>query len=159
MRRHTVGKRLRAGNRNPSALSSAVPPSARSMPIWRRCLPAGRPVTLPRPLVFKWFCRRSPFSRLPFGPLCHTGFFAVQFRADGVARLNELWQENARPRRSVARPIGGRRCCGSSVVEHSLGKGEVESSILSRSTINPLKSLTFSCANRRFSGQTGLARC
>lgn len=27
------------------------------------------------------------------------------------------------------------KCCGSSVVEHSLGKGEVESSILSRSTI------------------------
>ena len=32
--------------------------------------------------------------------------------------------------------------CGSSVVEHSLGKGEVESSILSRSTsLPPLKSL------------------
>nr|CBI82931.1 hypothetical protein BARSC_190204 [Bartonella schoenbuchensis R1] len=29
------------------------------------------------------------------------------------------------------------KCCGSSVVEHSLGKGEVESSILSRSTIPP----------------------
>ncbi len=28
-----------------------------------------------------------------------------------------------------------RRCCGSSVVEHTLGKGEVESSILSHSTI------------------------
>ena len=28
-----------------------------------------------------------------------------------------------------------RRCCSSSVVEHSLGKGEVESSILSCSTI------------------------
>lgn len=27
------------------------------------------------------------------------------------------------------------KCCGSSVVEHSLGKGEVESSILSRSTM------------------------
>ena len=106
-------------------------------------MPPGRPPRTRRhpssPLVFKWFCRRSPFSQLPFGPLCHTGFFAVQFRADGVARLNELWQENARPRRSVARPIGGQRCCGSSVVEHSLGKGEVESSILSRSTINSLK--------------------
>src|SRR5271165_6441795 len=30
------------------------------------------------------------------------------------------------------------RCCSSSVVEHSLGKGEVESSILSCSTINYL---------------------
>ena len=29
-------------------------------------------------------------------------------------------------------------CCGSSVAEHSLGKGEVESSILSRSTIKIL---------------------
>ena len=28
-------------------------------------------------------------------------------------------------------------CCGSSVVEHTLGKGEVESSILSHSTMNP----------------------
>jgi hypothetical protein len=28
-----------------------------------------------------------------------------------------------------------RESCGSSVVEHSLGKGEAESSILSRSTI------------------------
>lgn len=33
------------------------------------------------------------------------------------------------------------KCCGSSVVEHSLGKGEVESSILSRSTIPPASSL------------------
>ncbi len=32
------------------------------------------------------------------------------------------------------------KCCGSSVVEHSLGKGEVESSILSRSTIPPASS-------------------
>jgi hypothetical protein len=31
-----------------------------------------------------------------------------------------------------------RESCGSSVVEHSLGKGEAESSILSRSTIKPL---------------------
>lgn len=35
-------------------------------------------------------------------------------------------------------PAGTRVRCGSSVVEHSLGKGEVESSILSRSTIHPL---------------------
>jgi hypothetical protein len=32
-------------------------------------------------------------------------------------------------------------CCGSSVVEHSLGKGEAESSILSRST-SKINSLT-----------------
>lgn len=30
-----------------------------------------------------------------------------------------------------------KRCCGSSVAEHTLGKGEVESSILSHSTIFP----------------------
>ncbi len=30
-------------------------------------------------------------------------------------------------------------CCGSSVVEHTLGKGEVESSILSHSTINAMQ--------------------
>jgi hypothetical protein len=33
------------------------------------------------------------------------------------------------------------RCCSSSVVEHSLGKGEVESSILSCSTITPPRTL------------------
>jgi hypothetical protein len=41
-----------------------------------------------------------------------------------------LWQE---AERFHPRP----RCCSSSVVEHSLGKGEVESSILSCSTIFP----------------------
>lgn len=35
----------------------------------------------------------------------------------------------------MSRQRFGDRCCGSSVVEHSLGKGEVESSILFRSTI------------------------
>ena len=49
---------------------------------------------------------------------CHEGF--------GVA-------ETARPD-SLLR-VGRRFSCGSSVVEHSIGKGEVESSILSRSTI------------------------
>ena len=36
--------------------------------------------------------------------------------------------------RSTRNASIARSCCGSSVVEHSLGKGEVESSILSRST-------------------------
>jgi hypothetical protein len=38
-----------------------------------------------------------------------------------------------RARFGIFEPLG--ESCGSSVVEHSLGKGEVESSILSRSTI------------------------
>ena len=38
--------------------------------------------------------------------------------------------------RTMARMSKSRdKCCGSSVVEHTLGKGEVESSILSHSTI------------------------
>jgi hypothetical protein len=47
-----------------------------------------------------------------------------------LAMPSLLWQEAERfhPRS---------RCCSSSVVEHSLGKGEVESSILSCSTIFP----------------------
>ena len=44
-----------------------------------------------------------------------------------------LWQIPAAP--LAASPAGWAVSCGSSVVEHSLGKGEVESSILSRSTI------------------------
>ena len=44
-----------------------------------------------------------------------------------LALLSRLWQKSATLTAS----------CGSSVVEHSLGKGEVESSILSRSTIFP----------------------
>jgi hypothetical protein len=46
-----------------------------------------------------------------------------------LAMPSLLWQE---AERFHPRP----RCCSSSVVEHSLGKGEVESSILSCSTIN-----------------------
>jgi hypothetical protein len=47
-----------------------------------------------------------------------------------------MWQGTRRPRAIVSFPCRFDRpaCCGSSVVEHSLGKGEVESSILSRST-------------------------
>ena len=45
-------------------------------------------------------------------------------RQPALAYRSALWQKP---------PHSGPRC-GSSVVEHSLGKGEVESSILSRST-------------------------
>ena len=47
-------------------------------------------------------------------------------------------------------PISGRAstgCCRSSVVEHSLGKGEVDSSILSGSTIQPPDTQSFSCSH------------
>jgi hypothetical protein len=51
--------------------------------------------------------------------------------AKGVAVWPDLWHGTAN--RS--------RCCRSSVVEHSLGKGEVESPILSGSTISPFVKL------------------
>lgn len=50
-----------------------------------------------------------------------------------LALSASLWQKPAHRRRPETAPPNG--SCGSSVVEHSLGKGEVESSILSRSTI------------------------
>src|SRR5690606_17620862 len=49
-----------------------------------------------------------------------------------------IWQKPPRNQRSVGaspQALDQMECCGSSVVEHTLGKGEVESSILSRSTI------------------------
>ena len=56
-----------------------------------------------------------------------------RMRRSALALGRCLWQKSA----------AFATCCGSSVVEHSLGKGEVESSILSRSTINPLKLLAY----------------
>ena len=50
-------------------------------------------------------------------------------RSFGLANPKSLWH--------IPRHLNG-RCC-SSVVEHSLGKGEVDSSILSSSTIDPLR--------------------
>jgi hypothetical protein len=53
-----------------------------------------------------------------------------------LARKGALWQGSAR---SVGAPLGpilvSGACCRSSVVEHSIGNGEVDSSILSGSTI------------------------
>jgi hypothetical protein len=45
---------------------------------------------------------------------------------------------NNKPSLALKRPLWQKptRCCGSSVVEHTIGNGEVESSILSRSTRN-----------------------
>ena len=58
------------------------------------------------------------------------GEYKPRTKTDAPARLTlalgwTLWQK----------PPAYWQGCGSSVVEHSLGKGEVESSILSRSTI------------------------
>ncbi len=47
--------------------------------------------------------------------------------------------EPCRLRGNVRGYVSEKGGCGSSVVEHTLGKGEVESSILSHSTINPQK--------------------
>jgi hypothetical protein len=58
------------------------------------------------------------------------GFFSGQGRlpsSDGVAPTRRLWHVSARLKHKVR--------CRSSVVEHSLGKGEVGSSILPGSTI------------------------
>src|SRR5690606_30321841 len=55
----------------------------------------------------------------------------------------------------ISRPMA---CCGSSVVEHSLGKGEVESSILSHSTSfsqNKIKQL----ARLSLSGASASEQC
>jgi hypothetical protein len=59
--------------------------------------------------------KRSEALRARLGPPCHARSTVAGSRALFPARL---------------------RCCSSSVVEHSLGKGEVESSILSCSTSN-----------------------
>jgi hypothetical protein len=71
--------------------------------------------------------------------------------ANALAHEGAMWQEPAacRPfshRFSWAFLLGLASCCRSSVVEHSLGKGEVDSSILSGST---------SCANKSNTLQFG----
>jgi hypothetical protein len=54
-----------------------------------------------------------------------------------LARQGALWQGSARLVEAFSADSQG-VCCRSSVVEHSIGNGEVDSSILSGSTI-PLK--------------------
>ena len=61
------------------------------------------------------------------------------FHPSWLATRQSLWHKPG-----VARALApGWPCCGSSVVEHSIGNGEVDSSILSRSTIylNKIKNL------------------
>src|SRR3954453_12302551 len=52
-----------------------------------------------------------------------------------LAPAGALWQEPAACRGLFGRFLDSRACCRSSVVEHSIGNGEVDSSILSGSTI------------------------
>ena len=54
-----------------------------------------------------------------------------------------LWQEPPACRGPLGRFLLPRACCRSSVVEHSIGNGEVDSSILSGSTIQRADYLTF----------------
>ena len=55
-------------------------------------------------------------------------------RAGQLAQKGGLWQTSPRLAGPVAARFFASTCCRSSVVEHSLGKGEVDSSILSGST-------------------------
>jgi hypothetical protein len=54
-----------------------------------------------------------------------------------LAPEGSLWQEPAACRGPLGPILLIRACCRSSVVEHSIGNGEVDSSILSGSTIHP----------------------
>ena len=60
-----------------------------------------------------------------------------------LAPAGALWQEPAACRALLGRFLEYRACCRSSVVEHSIGNGEVDSSILSGSTIHLLDLYTF----------------
>src|SRR5690606_9893020 len=75
----------------------------------------------------------------------------LQFRSREVALAVPIWQKPPRNQRSVGaspQALDQMECCGSSAVEHTLGKGEVESSILSRSTI---RSRMMLCSKTRLS--------
>ena len=72
---------------------------------------------------------RRPGARVEVGGKTWQSPLGVRRRLDPPP---PLWQIGRRPRRS---PAPAPRRCSSSVVEHTLGKGEVESSILSCSTI------------------------
>ena len=102
-----------------------------------------------KPLSFRCPLIGSGRAFLLRGRITHDDAAQPQFRAllgekrgaikqrDGLTHAlaipRPLWQKPP-----IAREASGpqaRKCCRSSVVEHSLGKGEVESSILSGSTI------------------------
>src|SRR3981081_4670721 len=63
-----------------------------------------------------------------------------------LAPEGSLWQEPAACRGLLGPILTYRACCRSSVVEHSIGNGEVDSSILSGSTIQLIELLENLCA-------------
>ena len=81
--------------------------------------------------------RGAPYPAFGHLPSCAREGGAVGRwpRAGRIAMSAPLWQNARRPCANFARRPHG-LSCRSSVVEHSLGKGEVESSILSGSTIS-----------------------
>ena len=113
--------------------------AARSSPACCACRP--RACSLRR-LRFSRSAAAAAPDGLPIAPLCRAcSWPACQstrptrpqpgFPAAALAPESALWQGSPR----FVSPICLRFCCRSSVVEHSLGKGEVHSSILCGSTI------------------------
>ena len=104
---------------------------------------------LGQPLSFRRLLIGSGRAFLLLGRITHDDAARPQFRAllgekrgpfkqrespaPALAIHRPLWQKP--PHRAQGPGPKARKCCRSSVVEHSLGKGEVESSILSGSTI------------------------
>ena len=81
-----------------------------------------------------------PWAKMPApgdpagGDIEEGGGRGKDMRGAPVARAFALWHAAGRVDEHALWPSFGRRRCCSSVVEHSLGKGEVDSSILSGST-------------------------
>ena len=100
------------------------------------CRPGGR------------FCPDSEtFSGIPGGP---ADVFPPKTGRAALAQAGTLWQEPPALGRGLRAWYRESLCCRSSVVEHSLGKGEVESSILSRSTIlDIVRAVTLLLSERR----------
>jgi hypothetical protein len=69
--------------------------------------------------------------------------FSVPKRRPALAKPGPLWQGSARLEGPFGPILVIRACCRSSVVEHSIGNGEVDSSILSGSTSFLVKSAFF----------------
>ena len=84
-------------------------------------------------------CDNSLRHRDWLEPVANRGHEGRFGRPNALAHEGALWQEPAACRPFSHRfcrgfSLGPASCCRSSVVEHSLGKGEVDSSILSGST-------------------------
>jgi hypothetical protein len=124
-----------------------------AQPLGKTRLPVVLRIALP--VLWSLWRVQSGFLRLE----ANCVHLAAQAYSRGAARL----KVRRRARMSLSALALGRclwqksaafaTCCGSSVVEHSLGKGEVESSILSRSTIFSSPA----CYARRSSGVSGRA--